>query len=270
MSKVDIIVPTCGQTEFTRRCLKSVRRHTGRCRLIWVDNGSQKASRRAVMEELQGLPEHVAVWSGDRLGFVGATNLGLRLSLSKLDGGAEYVAFLNNDVEVTSGWLDRMSSVLDREPTIHAIGPVTSECQSWQSFSNVGKVVPVFQIPAGFEALGTDARADKLGYCYGDLWKPCHMLAFFCTLFRRSVFEKVGMLDAGFGDGLGDDDDLCKRMRDAGMLCALSLGTYVFHNHRTTFSGLYDDKALDDLSEKHHRLYEQKHGERASVVQIRG
>ena len=91
------------------------------------------------------------------------------------------------------------------------------------------------------------------------------MLAFFCTLFRKDVFREIGFLDPSFEDGLGDDDDLCKRMADAGLSCALSMGTYVHHDHRSTFAALYSDNELDDMSERHLERYREKHGEEARV-----
>jgi len=265
MSTVDIIIPTCGQTGFTKNCFRSLRENTDIYRVIWVDNGSSRHSRQEVMKELQTMPQHMSVWSSERLGFVGATNLGLRMALEVSPTDSPYIVFLNNDVEVTSGWLSRMTGLLDREPEIHAIGPITSECHSWQSFLNAGLVVPTFQIPHEFEALDTIGRANALAYAYGDLWRSCNMLAFFCTVIRKSVFKTIGYLDKQFKEGLGDDDDFCKSMRDENLQCALSMGTYVFHNHRTTFSGLYSNREIDVLSAEHHTIYRQKHGESAKV-----
>jgi GT2 family glycosyltransferase len=261
----DIIIPTHGQTEKTIRCLKSMRESTSSYRILWVDNGSSTESRSAVMDELRAHVDHASFWTADRLGFIGAVNLGLRMSLEVLDSGSPYVAILNNDIVVMDGWLDRMRGILDSDGSVHAVGPVTSECSSWQSFLNAGQVVGTFQIPQGFKDLDMPGRAAKLAYCYGDVWRPCRMLAFFCTLFRKDVFRSIGILDDKFEDGLGDDDDLCKRMADAGMGCALSMGTYVHHDHRSTFSALYSDQEIDDMSHRHLALYREKHGEEAKV-----
>lgn len=261
----DIIVPTHGQTEKTVRCLRSLRAFTSSYRVLWVDNGSSPASRAAVIDELRAHADHASFWAADRLGFVGAANLGLRLALGPLDSGSPYVALLNNDVVVTKGWLERLRGVLDRERTVHAVGPVTSECQSWQSFLNAGKVVLAFQVPQGFHGLGVDERAARLAYCYGDLWRPCRMLAFFCTLFRKDVFRDVGLLDDGFEEGLGDDDDFCIRMAANAMRCALVMGCYVHHDHRSTFASLYSDSEIDDMSRRHLERFREKHGEEARV-----
>jgi GT2 family glycosyltransferase len=264
--RADIIVPTYNQTDYTLRCFQSVIRHTKNARLVWLDNGSEKSSRDAVMEEIQRMPEHRIVWSSNNLGFIGANNLALRLIFEVWQTDSPYIVLLNNDVEVVEGWLDGMIEIMEKNPGIHAVGPVTSECDSWQSYLSAGKVAPRFQVPQGFQKGGTDDRAAKLRYVYKGLHAPCMMLAFFCTVFRREVFERIGYLDPAFGIGYGDDDDICKRMRDENMKCALSMGTYVFHNHRTTFKSLYEGEELEKIQESRHKTYEEKHGEKARVT----
>jgi GT2 family glycosyltransferase len=265
ISPVDILIPTYGQPDKTLRCLDSVRDCTDDYRVVWVDNGSSGRSRDVVLERLASHPDYVSIWSAGRLGFVGAVNLGLKVSMEALPTMSEYVVLLNNDVVVSPGWLDRMVGVLESEPSVFAVGPVTGECQSWQSFLNVGGVLPVFQVPDGFAELGLAGRAEKLAYCCGDLWRPCRMLAFFCTVFRKEVFRKVGYLDPGFEEGLGDDDDMSRRMADAGMARAVSLGTYVHHDHRSTFAAIFSDRELEDMRDRHLGVYRRKHGEDASV-----
>lgn len=263
--RTDIIIPTFGQTDYTLRCLQSVRKHTTDYRIIWVDNGSSQESKKLVMEELARHPGSVPVWLPENLGFIKAVNIGLKLITEVFEPSNGLVVLLNNDVEVTAGWLERMEKVLERDHHVKAVGPVTSECASWQSYVMASQVAPVLQIPEGFEGADTTERAAKLSYCYGELSCRCRMLAFFCTVFKREVFEKVGLLDERFGLGLGDDDDLCQRMKAQGMLCALSLGTYVFHNHRTTFKSLYSDNDLRLMQAEHLKKFQNKHGEVAKV-----
>ncbi len=263
--RTDIIIPTFRQEDFTVRCMRSLRQHTADYRLIWVDNGSGAKSRDFVMGEFAHHPGSVQLWMPENQGFIKAVNTGLRLILNRFTPQNGNIVLLNNDVEVTAGWLDRMTRVLERDLHVKAVGPVTGECSSWQSYVTAKMGVPVFQTPDGFEMMNTEERAAKLDYCYGDLFGRCRMLAFFCTLFRREVFQKVGLLDERFGVGLGDDDDLCRRMKAQNMICALSMGTYVFHNHRTTFKALYSEDQLKAMQEERKQTFMDKHGEEAKV-----
>lgn len=263
--RADIIVPTYGQTDYTIRCFESIRKHTPNARVIWVDDGSTRVSREAVLDELQKMPDYRSVWTGGNQGFIKAVNLGLTLVKDVWKTDAEYVCICNNDIEVTEGWLDRMIHVMERDEKVFAVGPITSECKSWQSYLNANQVTKAFQIPEGFADMDTDERAAKLEYAYGDLYRICWMLAFFCVVLRKEVFQRIGKLDEAFGAGYGDDDDFSKRMNDNGMKCALSWGTYVYHNHRTTFSAKYGDAEVAAMQSKAHQIYKSKHGEAARV-----
>lgn len=263
--KAEIIVLTYGNEDLTKRCFRSICRHTSGYRLVWVDNGSGMASIEEVLPEARSNPGMLPIWLPKNAGFVKGTNIALKLLLEKYETDADYIVMVNNDVEVTPGWLDRIKRVFERDIRVKAVGPITSECGSWQSYQNAGKVLPVFQIPAGFEMLGTAERAQRMDYAYGELAAKCNMLAFFCTAFKTEVFKKLGYLDERFGVGYGDDDDFSKRMRDAKMELAVSLGTYVFHNHQSTFRKLYTPQEIQDMKKERLETFKEKHGEEARV-----
>jgi len=224
--RADIIIPTYGQTDHTLRCLQSIRKHSPHARVVWVDDGSTRASREAVLDELQRMPDYRAVWTGGNKGLIKAVNTGLTLVNDIWKTESEYVVICNNDIEVTEGWLDRMIHVMERDEEIYAVGPVTSECKSWQSYLNAKQVTKGFQIPEGFADMATSERATKLDYAYGDLYRRCLTLAFFCVVLRKEAFKQIGSLDESIGAAHGDED-YCKRLNNNGMKCALSWGTYV-------------------------------------------
>ena len=91
-----------------------------------------------------------------------------------------------------------MRRVFERDINVKAVGPITSECASWQSYMNASQMLPVFQIPDGFQQMDIRERAAKMDYCYGELASKCKMLAFFCTAFKTEVFSKLGYLDERF------------------------------------------------------------------------
>lgn len=263
--KADVIVLTYGNEDMTCRCFRALRKHTSGYRLVWLDNGSGSDSIDVVLPEAAANSNMVPIWLPRNIGFVKGCNVALELLLQVFDTDADYIVLLNNDVEVTDGWLDRMRQVMNRDIRLGAVGPVTSECSSWQSYLHARKMLPVFQIPAGFERLGTGERAERLAYAYGELSAKCNMLAFFCTIFRTEVFKELGYLDERFGIGYGEDDDFCKRLRDSKREIAVSLGTYVFHNHQSTFKRMYSDDEIRNIKKQRLEAYKEKHGEDAKV-----
>ncbi|HWM89371.1 MAG TPA: glycosyltransferase family 2 protein [Thermoanaerobaculia bacterium] len=256
--RTEIIVPTFGQEGFTARCFDSIREHTADYRLVWVDNGSSRESRMAVLRSFARHESRLSIWPGRNLGFVGGTNLGLRAVLETFPSEAEHVVLLNNDTEVTAGWIQTLTSPL-RDPTVAAAGPMTSCAGSWQGWSNVfghwGE-----RTPDWLPAAGPDEVRRYLAQRYGNTVFPVSMIAFFCAAFRKEVFERVGLLDPQFGTGLGDDDDYCFRLRQAGYTLAFMPGAYVVHHHRTTFKAVYSEAEILRMQTENLSKYHQKHG----------
>ena len=259
MPKTDIIIPTFGQEIFTSACFDSIAKHTRDYRLVWVDNGSSKESREAVMPSFGKSKSRLPVWSESNLGFVGGVNLGLKMVTSVFDAKSEYIVIQNNDTVVTQDWLSDMIAVMDADPRIVVAGPMTSTSGSWQGWQHAFKRLDV----PPFAGMGTRAPEDiqkALKGAFRARAVDVKMVAFFCTVFRRSVFEELGFLDDQFGVGLGDDDDFCKRVINAGYKIAFVPGVYVVHNHRTTFKSVYSNDQIRKMQIENTKLLKQKHG----------
>ena len=209
----DIIVPnyvTNASLPIVMRCLWSVREYSPEARLIFVDNGSPALAALSV--ELSLFPDAIKILNHENLGFVKASNQGLRAST------AEHVILLNNDTEVIDNWLPRMRAAFRGQ---------------------VGIVGPRSQ-PNG-------TISSQMPYMTATILKSGEMLVFFCAMISRSVINKIGLLDEEFGIGLGDDDEYCWRAQQAGFdLCFLGDLT-IFHHHKTTFNQLYRPDQIHDM-----------------------
>ncbi len=76
------------------------------------------------------------------------------------------------------------------------------------------------------------------------------MLAFFCTMIHRRVFETIGLLDESYGVGFGDDDDYCRRAEKAGFQICLQQNLLVVHHHRSTFKTLHSAEEIQRLQDE--------------------
>ena len=262
-AKVDLIVLSYGQEEYTIRCMESIRKHTEDYRLVWLDNASSTESRQAVMEEFLKHESRLTIWPSENLGFVQGVNLAVEVLLKNKKIQAEYIGILNNDIEVTESWLDKCVGVMEKKESVGAVGPISSAASSIQGWE---EVFPRINIPFSHSLhdMNTEERAKLLDKEFGDqcaeapMGIKCPMVAFFCTIFRRKVFEEVGRLDTAYGVGYGDDDDFCRRMYQANWRVAVALGSYVFHNHRTTFSANYESEEVRSLRRKNKAIYDKK------------
>lgn len=225
--KYDIIVPHLNMptTEaLARQCVFTIQEHSRDFRLIWIDNGG--TAKSSIMPELVDM-RAVIVHNAENLGFVKAVNQGLAIS------NADYIVIMNNDTMAVPRWLDCLCDALQAKAAGMS-GPRTDCRDQWQGLQ------PHF--------------AAHL------LLPPRAMLAFFCVMMKREVFEKVGYLDEDFGVGFGDDDNYCARVQDAGYELVLASGVVIPHRHRTTFRSLYTENQIKVMQDKAIAMYREKLG----------
>ena len=213
--KVDVVIPIWNQPEVTRRCLDSILQSGGEpLRLILVDNGSTTETKELLEKfAASGRIPVKLIRNEENLGFVKGTNQGIRA------GGAEWVCLLNNDTVVTPGWLAEMIRVAEADPANGLVNP---------SSNSLGSV-------AG--GLSPAAYAETLKPLSGQ-WVDLPKALGFCLLAKRSLLDRIGLLDETFGMGNFEDDDLSNRARQAGLRCVRATAAYVHHEEKTSFRDL--------------------------------
>jgi len=247
----DIIIPVHNQYPYTRTLLEGIYRHTA-CpfHIYLVDNAS---SDETIDIDKIYARDITVVRNRENRGWCAAVNQGILL------GNSPYLVFMNNDVEVSQGWLENLRAFLDTHPRIGAVGPLNSNPNDWQCVDRVRQnTVP--QIPI-FLTEDLHERNRILGYHFhraGILIEG--MLAFFCTAFKRRAVNATGLLDEAF-EGGGDDDDYCRRLRKAGYVLGLSLDTYVIHHSGTTHKSLYEHSVRKEMRRKNLTRLKEKHPE---------
>lgn len=229
MPTYDIIIPHYGEgrlTDLCLNCLDSIERYSQEedYRVILVDNASPEMS--AVRERLETIPSIILRMSSN-LGFVKATNAGLRAST------APYLVLMNNDTEAAPAWLPKLRAPLTG--TVGLSGPLTTTRESWQGRYTAGD--------------GSVVILPKKA-----------MLAFFCTMIRREVFEKIGFLDEAFGIGFGDDDFFCHQATKNGFDLALVRSLLIPHHHRSSFRTMYSESQIQTMQKRALDLFYHKSG----------
>ncbi len=159
----------------------------GDIEVIVVDNGSEDESARIARELgaiVISLPRNEGVSR--------ALNRGIRAARG------EYVVLLNNDVELSSGWLARLLVDLDATEAWFATGKLLNFTERQQ-------------IDGAGDAVCRGGTAWRLGHgkADGPLFADSRLTYFpsaTATLFRRDFFEKVGFYDEAFFAYLEDVD----------------------------------------------------------------
>lgn len=238
---IDIILPTYNNATLTCRYLDSLEKHAGAIApiVLWVDNGSTEHEHDRVLERLLGMRDipFRAYRHNERLGFVRAVNIALAATTQ------EFTVIQNNDVEIFTDVYPRMVRALTERPKTGLVGPISTS--GWQCWERLSSMIGDRTVQALRDQQTDAARARYLA----DTQKQGHitigsMLAFFCVMGRKSMFDAVGFLDLEYGDGFGDDDDYCERIKASGRSLELLTDCLVFHKHRSTFSIVYTQEEI--------------------------
>src|SRR5690606_15713779 len=109
MDLVSIITVNYHQAALTADFLRSISRHANgeHLEVIVVDNGAT-ADNESYYRDL--FPSVIYLRSLENLGFAGGNNLGIR------HASGDYLLFLNNDTEITEGFVQTLRDELANRP----------------------------------------------------------------------------------------------------------------------------------------------------------
>ena len=231
-----VIILTHNQLPYTQQCLESVRLHTqAPYELILVDNGSQDGT----VEYLRQQNDVQLIENADNRGFPIACNQGIRAARG------EQLLLLNNDIVVTTGWLERMLAALTSDASVGLVGPSSNFVSGSQ------------QIEVPYRDLGMlDGFAWEWSKTHAGQRCETDRLVGFCLLFRQALVQEIGLLDERFGLGTYEDDDFCRRACQAGYRAVHAEDAFVHHFGEVTFRGLGLD--FSSLLKHNEQLFEDK------------
>ncbi len=199
--QVSVIIPVHGKLAYTLACLRSLARQGAQApfEVIVVDDASPDASA-ATLAQVGGL--HL-LRNAANLGFIGSCNAGADAARG------EFLLFLNNDTQVTSGWLDALL-----------------RCFAERADCGI----------AGSRLVYPDGRLQEAGglvFADGSCWttgrfEPRDVPLFRCRrevdyvsgaslLIRRELFRRVGGFDARYAPAYYEDADLAFAVRRLGL-----------------------------------------------------
>ena len=249
---VSVIIVTYNNLALNRQCLASVLDDTDypAMEVIVVDNASSDDTPTFLRELAEREQRVRIVLNAENRGFSAANNQGAALARGR------YLCFLNNDTVVHGAWLSTLIGHLRRHPILGLVGPVTN------AIGNAAK------IPVGYSMLADmPAWADQhCGLHQGEL-RDISMLAFFCVVIPRHVWDCVGTLDERFGAGMFEDDDYNRRVRDSGFEVRLAVDSFVHHWQKASFNLMSGDEYLR-IYRENETLYHAKWDQIANSQQL--
>ena len=244
MPRVSVIILTFNNLDLTKACLDSVLKRSDypNLEVIVVDNASTDGTPAYLEDFGQRHPEVRMLLNSENLGFAAGNNVGLAIATG------DYLVVLNNDTVVTPGWVLTLLRHFQRVPALGLLGPVTS---------NIGNEA---RIEISYPDLA-HMPATALNYTLGHMGEryPMTNVAFFCTIFPRSTYERCGEISEDYGLGFFEDDDYCRKVDAAGLAIACAEDVFVHHHLSASFNKMNDEKRRA-LVERNKAIYESKWG----------
>jgi GT2 family glycosyltransferase len=210
---VSVVIPSWNGLDFLRIVLPSLERQTDAdFSVTVVDNGSEDGSVAWLRSEwprvgLVELPENV--------GFAPAVNAGIRAS------GGEFVALLNNDLELDPRWLEAMVAALRAHPEAGSAAGKMLAYARRELIDDAGNEFSWYGV--GF-ARGKGERDDGRYDEQTTVFSPCAGAA----LYRRTVLDEIGLMDEDFF-AYAEDLDWGFRAQLAGYSCRYQPSAVSYH-----------------------------------------
>ena len=215
---IEVVIPNWNGLKVLPRTLESLARQTfSEFRVTVVDNGSRDGSREYVRMQWP----HLRVLALPRnVGFCRAVNEGIRKS------PADLIALLNNDAEAEPGWLEALCEAAERYPQAGSFASKILMAGSRECIESAGDWIKP-------DACGVNRGRGEVDKGQYDQEEEVFSASAAAALYRRKLFEKVGLFDEGFF-AYFEDIDLGFRAQRFGASCIYVPHARVFHQGKTS------------------------------------
>jgi GT2 family glycosyltransferase len=224
---VAVVILTLNQREKVLRLLRSFSPGE-RAAVKWVvwDNGSDDGTVDAVRSEFPGVHAH---WNPANLGVASGRNAGAALAIEQYDPA--YLAFIDNDIVVTPGFLDALRAPLDADPTIGQTQAKLRLMDQPDRINDGGGCQVSF-----WRGLTRPIGIGEVDVGQYDTPRPC-ISGGGMMMVRTSLFRRLGGFDSAF-DPVGPEDlDFSLRLQRLGYVALYTPTAVAYHEVGHTYSG---------------------------------
>jgi O-antigen biosynthesis protein len=239
--EVSIIIPVFNNEKLTLECLASVARCTHDClyEVIVIDDGSARRTQE-LLSRVRGLKY---IQNKENLGFLRSCNRAAE------EARGRFVLFLNNDVQVTPGWLSTLLRTFSEYRNVGAVGPKVlfpdgrlQEVGALVQRDASTQLTGLFDDPA-LQKYSTIREVDYISGC--------------CFALPAILFRQLGGFDEAFAPGYCEDVDLCMRVRNQGLRILCNPESVVIHHLSATANAL-DPEYKQTLVVQHQQLLSER------------
>jgi len=213
MPFINVIIPNFNGEKLLPTCLESLRRQTFQhFDVTAVDNGSRDGSLDLLRERY---PEVKIIPLERNYGFAAAVNRGIEATHDEL------ISLLNNDIELDPKWLEELQRAMIEHLEVSACNPKVMRYHERERINILGI------------RLNTNGEAQIIGAGEVDRGQYDEERYIFgvnaaASLYRRKMFEKIGLFDESFFASF-EDVDLSFRAQLAGYKALYVPKAIAFH-----------------------------------------
>ena len=243
--KISVIVLCYNQLDYTKQCVKSVLEQTAypNYELIIVDNNSTDGTVNYLKQVERENGNVKLVLNQDNRGFAGGNNDGIAVS----DG--DYIVLLNNDTIVTRGWLTGLLKHYEKNQKAGIVGPITN------SIGNEAKINVSYTDVTSMPFFAYQYTTEHMG----EEFPHSGILAMFCVMISRKVYEEIGPLDENYGIGMFEDDDYSIAVETKGYSLIMAEDVFIHHYGTVSFKKL-EDREYKKIFDTNKEYFEKKWG----------
>ncbi len=211
--RVSVIIPAYGELPHTLACLRSIARHGAAAtfEVIVVDDASPDESAGA----LAGIAGLHLVVNSRNLGFIGSCNAGAAIARG------EFLLFLNNDTQVTRGWLDALLCCFDQRTDCGIAGS--------RLVYPDGRLQEAGGLVFGDGACWNTGRFEPRDALTWRYRREVDYVSGASLLIRRELFRHIGGFDARYAPAYYEDADLAFAVRKHGLRVYYEPASVVIH-----------------------------------------
>ena len=196
-----VVIPTSNQLDYTKRCVKSIHRHTPEAHeIIFIDNGCRGAMLKWIRQTVKGKSNYRLIKVGKEAGLGKCFNKGMEAS------SGEYILLMRDHVIVADGWLTGMLECHNNANDSGIVGPMTNAKAAGRQYVADSVHVEIDQLEEYAKAFHERNRHRRVS---------SQGITGFCMLFRRSLVEEIGPFDEELEHG-SESDDYCLRAQIEG------------------------------------------------------
>lgn len=219
--KVSIVIPVYNALEYTINCIEHIykSKYNSSFEVIVIDNASRTETKHWLKQASSNYPNLRSIFLEKNIGFGPAVNLGIKESFG------EYIVLLNTDTIPSKNWLEKLLQAFESDKMLGIISPLTNF---------VGEGIQLDPKAKRLSPNKIDEYAKQISDHEEIIYEPSR-LVFFCVMLRRSVIDRIGLLDESYIRGNFEDDDYSMRARTAGFKLGVVQNAFVFHHGSASF-----------------------------------